>query len=324
MAPRNADSAEPAAPVDPTTATEATMAPTWADPTSDELAALDALGAKGTWELQGRELALTNLDKVLFPGRDDAEPLTKRDLVRHHARIAPRLLPYLHDRAVNLHRFPNGVEKAGFWHKAVPSHAPEWITRWHFDEAKPDDTQWYFVADQVATLAWLANYGAVELHPWTSAASAPRRPTWALIDIDPGTRTTFEEAVVLARLYRVALDHLGVEAQPKVTGQRVEKVSRAVGQMVPELVSWKWHTSERDGLARLDYTQNAINKTLVAPFSARPAPGAPVSVPIGWDELDDPDLAPDRWTIRTVLDRLAAVGDPMARLIGLPQELPEL
>jgi bifunctional non-homologous end joining protein LigD len=104
----------------------------------------------------------------------------------------------------------------------------------------------------------------------------------------------------------------------------VEKVSRAVGQMVPELVSWKWHTSERDGLARLDYTQNAINKTLVAPFSARPAPGAPVSVPIGWDELDDPDLAPDRWTIRTVLDRLAAVGDPMARLIGLPQELPEL
>ena len=80
----------------------------------------------------------------------------------------------------------------------------------------------------------------------------------------------------------------------------------------------------RTGLARLDYTQNAINKTLVAPFSARPAAGAPVSVPIAWDELDDPDLRPDRWTIRTVLDRLAEVGDPLAPLVGRPQQLPAL
>lgn len=316
----------------------------WDPPTDDELAALDALGAKGTWELQGRELKLTNLDKVLFGGREGEEPITKRDLIRYHACVAPFLLPYLHDRAVNLNRFPNGVEQPGFWHKEVPSHAPEWLTRWHYDEARADDTQWYFVVDEPAALAWMANYGAVELHPWTSACDAPRRPTWALIDIDPGTRTTFEEALVMARLYRTALDHLGVEAMPKVTGKRgvqiwvpvaprysfddtrdwVEKVSRAVGAMVPDLVSWKWHTRERDGLARLDYTQNAINKTLVAPFSARPAPGAPVSVPITWDELDDHDLTPDRWTLRTVLDRLAAAGDPLAPLIGMAQELPEL
>jgi bifunctional non-homologous end joining protein LigD len=323
---------------------KAATAPTWVGPTDEELAALDALGAKGTWDLQSRELALTNLDKVLFPGREGEGPLTKRDLIRYHACVGPFLLPYLHDRAVNLHRFPNGVEKPGFFHKEVPSHAPEWMTRWHYDGAKADDTQWYFVVDEVAALAWMANYGAVELHPWTSGTGAPRRPTWALIDIDPGTRTTFDEAVVLARLYRVALEHLGVQAQPKVTGKRglqiwvpvtpiysfeqtrgwVEKVSRAVGQMVPELVSWKWHTAERGGLARLDYTQNAVNKTLVAPFSARPAAGAPVSVPIRWDELDDPDLTPDRWTIRTVLDRLAEAGDPMARLIGMAQELPDL
>lgn len=316
----------------------------WDPPTDDELAALDALGAKGTWELQGRELKLTNLDKVLFPGLEGEEPITKRDLIRYHAQVAPWMVPYLHDRAVNLHRFPNGVEKAGFWHKEVPTHAPEWLHRWHFEEARPDDTQWYFVVDEPAALAWMANYGAVELHPWTSACPAPRWPTWALIDIDPGTRTTFEEALVMARLYRAALDHLGVQAAPKVTGKRgvqiwvpvaprytfddtrdwVEKVSRAVGAMVPDLVSWKWHTRERDGLARLDYTQNAINKTLVAPFSARPAPGAPVSVPITWDELDDHDLTPDRWTIRTVLDRLAEAGDPLAPLIGLAQELPEL
>ena len=108
------------------------------------------------------------------------------------------------------------------------------------------------------------------------------------------------------------------------TREWVEKVSRAVGATVPELVSWEWETNRRDGLARLDYTQNAINKTLVAPFSARPSPGAPVSVPIEWDELDDPDLRPDRWTIRTVLDRLAAGGDPLAPLIGRQQKLPSL
>jgi bifunctional non-homologous end joining protein LigD len=323
---------------------ETTDVPSWSAPTDDERAALDALGAKGTWELQGEELKLTNLDKVLFPGRADEPPVTKRELIRYHAQVAPFLLPYLFDRAVNLNRFPNGVAEAGFWHKEVPSHAPGWLTRWHFDEAKANDTQWYFVVDSVPAAAWMANYGGVEMHPWTSRATEPRRPTWALIDIDPGRETTFDECLVLARLYRVALEHLGVEAGPKVTGKRgiqiwvpvtprysfaetrewVESVSRAVGATVPDLVSWRWNTSERSGLARLDYTQNAINKTLVAPFSARPASGAPVSVPITWDELDDPDLVPDRWTIRTVLERLDAVGDPLRPLVGMAQDLPAL
>jgi bifunctional non-homologous end joining protein LigD len=93
---------------------------------------------------------------------------------------------------------------------------------------------------------------------------------------------------------------------------------------VPELVSWEWEKDRRRGLARLDYTQNAINKTLVAPFSPRPSPGAPVSMPIAWDELDDPDLRPDRWTVHTALPRLRDTGDPLAPLIGRHQDLPPL
>ena len=89
-----------------------------------------------------------------------------------------------------------------------------------------------------------------------------------------------------------------------------------MGKIVPELVSWAWTKSDRRGLARLDYTQNVKNKTLVAPYSPRPRAGAPVSVPIEWDELDDPDLRPDRWTIRTVVDRLAEAGDPFERIVG--------
>jgi bifunctional non-homologous end joining protein LigD len=226
----------------------------------------------------------------------------------------------------------------------VPSHAPEWLQRWHNDEADRGETQWYIVAGSVPALVWVANYGAIELNPWTSSVHAPREPTWALIDIDPGTRTSWDDLLQLARLYRTALEHLGVTGAPKVTGKRgiqvwvpvargctfdetrawVETVSRAIGDTVPDLVSWKWSKAEREGLARLDYTQNAINKTLVAPFSTRPAPGAPVSVPIEWDDLDDDALRPDRWTIRSVLERLDQHGDPLRSLIGVQQHLPPL
>jgi len=165
-----------------------------------------------------------------------------------------------------------------------------------------------------------------------------------MVDIDPGASTTFDDVLVLARLHRTALDHLGLEARPKVTGRRgiqiwipiarrhsfdetrawVESLSRMVASTVPDLVSWEWEIDRREGRARLDYTQNAINKTLVAPFSPRPAAGAPVSVPIEWDELDDPELRPDRWTIDTVGARLAEHGDPLAPLVGVAQSLPEL
>jgi len=316
----------------------------WPAPTRAELSALTRLGKEGVWEFQGRELKLTNLEKVLFPPRERGKPLTKRDLIRYHAQIAPWMLPYLVQRPVNLNRFPDGVDKPGFWHKAVPKHAPEWLQRYHYEDARKGETEWYFVVDSPPALVWMANYGAVELHPWTSRIPDVHKPTWAYIDIDPGPRTSFDDILVLARLYRAALDHLGVEARPKVSGQRgvqiwvpvapiytfedtrtwVESVSRAIGQTVPDLVSWRWHKEEREGRARLDYTQNAINKTLVAPFSARPAPGAPVSVPLEWDELDERRLRPDKWTIRNVLDRVDDAGDSLAHLIGKQQKLPSL
>lgn len=313
----------------------------WHGPTEDELAALDAMGSAGAWSFDGVELGLTNLDKVLFPAGAGRGPFTKRDLVRHYSCIAPWLLPYLEQRPVNLQRFPNGVEASGFWQKNLPSNAPDWLGRWHDDAAKPGRTEWYSVIDRPAALAWMANLGVIELHPWTSRLASIDRPSWALIDIDPGTSTTFDDVLVMARLFRTALAHLGIEGRPKVTGQRgvqiwvpvttthtfeqtrtwVEAVSRSVASIVPELVSWSWRTDERGGLARLDYTQNAHHKTLVAPWSVRPAPGAPVSVPLEWEELDDPGLRPDRWGIDDVMDRVRERGDPLASLIGRPQQL---
>jgi len=311
-------------------------------PSEDELEALGAMGEKGTWEVFGRKLRLTNLDKVLFPARESEQPVTKRELVRYAAEIAPTVLPYLEGRALNMHRYPDGATAKGFWHKALPSHAPKWIPRWENPEADPGETTTYLVVDEPAALVWAANFGALEWHPWTSRTDRPHHPTYALIDLDPGADTTWEDVLVLARLHRTALEHLGVRAQPKVTGRRgiqiwvpiergptfaetrawVEQLSTAVGAVVPDLVSWKWDVQARGGLARLDYTQNAINKTLVAPYSPRPAPGAPVSAPIEWEELEDPDLRPDGFTIRTVLGRLVEKGDLFRGVLGGGQKLP--
>jgi bifunctional non-homologous end joining protein LigD len=318
--------------------------------TDVELEALARLGTEGRWQVAGQELRLTNLDKILFAPRDgiDEPPVTKRDLIGYFAQIAPAMLPHLAGRPLNLQRFPNGAGAPGFWQKDIPSSAPAWLTIWHEtgfrerEDRKPND---HLVADRAATLCWLGNQAAFEIHAWTATTDAPWTPTYALIDIDPGTATSWDETLVLARLFRTALDHLGVRAYPKLTGSRgvqawiplergrytyaetsawVESLSRAVGATVPELVSWEWAKAERGGRARLDYTQNAAIKTLVAPYAVRPRPGAPVSAPIRWEELDEPDLTPDRWTVHNLVDRLAERGDLWAGLPADRQVLPPL
>ncbi|HTZ25756.1 MAG TPA: DNA polymerase ligase N-terminal domain-containing protein [Streptosporangiaceae bacterium] len=313
-------------------------------PSQDELDALDALGHEGTWEVFGQRLKVTNLDKEIFPGRDGEPPVTKREFIRYAARIAPVILPYTEGRALNMHRFPGGAQTRGFWHKQLPEHAPDWVPRWNNPNADRGDATTYLVVDEPAALVWAANFGALEWHAWTARIDEPRLPTYALIDIDAGADTSWDDVLVLARLHRTALEHLGVRAEPKVTGHTgiqiwvpitrgptyedtrkwVEQLSKAIGAVVPDLVSWQWDVGKRQGRARLDYTQNVKNKTLVAPYSPRPAPGAPVSMPIGWAELDDPSLRPDGFTIRTVLDRLAQRGDPFRPVLGPGQTLPPI
>ncbi len=339
----SAHRAEPVRQVEPPPHVEPAHVRPWVA-TDAELDALGRLGREGVWQVGGVALKLTNLDKAIFePLADDpAGPITKRELVRYFTLIAPHMLPHLAERPLNLHRFPDGASKPGFWQKDLRPTDPGWLRRWREMGVEAREANEHVVADGVATLAWLANQAAFEVHAWTSRLDAPYRPTFALIDIDPGTATTWEETLVLARLYRTALEHLGVRGYPKVTGQRgiqvwipivprydhgqttdwVEKLSRAVAAAVPDLVSWEWAKGARAGKARLDYTQNAAIKTLVAPYAVRPAPGAPVSAPITWDELEDPALRPDRWTIRTMQARVEAVGDLFAGAQSDLQELP--
>ena len=228
------------------------------------------------------------------------------------------MLPYLDDRPVNLHRFPDGIDQAGLLAqgralaRARVAHAvAQQGGRSGRDRGVPR-----------RRLAGVARMGrelrrrsrcTLDLH----RAKTPHKPTWAMIDIDPGEDTSFDDVVLARRLHRTAMEHLGADGHAEghaasaacrsgcrsksgtrsIRRGRGSRSSRATDRdTVPDLVSWEWEVSKRSGKLRLDYTQNAINKTLVAPFSPRPAHGAPVSVPITWDELDDPDLGPTAGT----------------------------
>jgi bifunctional non-homologous end joining protein LigD len=308
--------------------------------TPAELAALEAIRREGNWDLQGRRLHLTNLDKVLFP----AVGLTKRDLVRYYVSVGPWLLPYLRDRAVNTNPRPDGVDDPGFWQKQIPAHAPPWVRTWRYEgrREKPKD---YVVCDALPTLAWLANLAAIDLHPWTSRIFQPDQPDWCLFDFDPAEGATFEHVVELALALRTVLAGLDLQGFPKVSGQSglqvyvplapghtfersrafAQQVGRVISAALPDLVTWDWEVARRTGRTRIDYTQNAVNKTLAICYSVRPTPTASVSMPVTWDELEnDGTLRPDRWTIRDALGRIAQVGDLFAPILSVRQQLPDL
>jgi bifunctional non-homologous end joining protein LigD len=333
------DSPVPSAPASPATSPLAVSASPRATGAAAEveeaLERLRAMGSDGPWEVGGRRLRLTNLDKVYWP----EDGYTKRDMIEHYVRVAPVLLPHLHDRPVGMQVFPDGIHGKHFWRKRIPDHAPAWIRRWTWHG---DREVTYVIAEEVATLAWMANSGAIDIHPWHSRVDAPEQPDWAVFDLDPFEPATFDDIREVARLVKAALDHLGMRGLPKTSGQTglqiyvplrrgpdyaavrgwVEEVGRAIGQVLPDKISWEWSVARRTGRIRIDYTQNIIGKTLAAPYSLRPAPGAPVSTPITWEELDDPGLRPDGWNIRTIHARLAAVGDLFAPVLEGGQDLP--
>jgi bifunctional non-homologous end joining protein LigD len=303
---------------------------------AEALEALPRLRADDWWQIGERRLRLTHLDKPLWP-----DPvITKRQMVDYYVRISPWLIPYLRDRPLSTQVFPDGITGHSFWRKDKPSHAPEWIDSWDFHGE--GGTKRWIVVREPATLAWVANAGVIDLHPWHSRVDAPDRPDWAVFDLDPFEPATFDDVRDIARLVHAALDHLGLRGLLKTSGQTglqiyvplrrgptydavrawVEGVARAIGRVEPQRITWEWTVSRRTGRIRIDYTQNIINKTLAAPYSLRPLPGAPVSTPLAWEELDDRRLRPDGWNISTIWDRLAAVGDLFAGVLDGDQDLP--
>jgi bifunctional non-homologous end joining protein LigD len=283
-----------------------------------------------------RVVRFTNLDKVLWP----EDGYTKGDLVEYYRAIAPWILPYLRDRPVVLTRFPDGIHGKSFFQKDAPEWAPTWLrTATLYSEGSERDLR-YFVCDDVDTLLYLANSATIPLHIWASRVATIERPDWCSIDLDPKD-APFESVVVVARGLHRLCDSIGLPSFIKTSGSSglhvlvplagactheqarlvAELLARRIVAQLPEVATITRVINQRAGRVYLDYLQNGHGKLLVAPFCVRPLPGAPVSAPLRWSEVDR-RLDIRRFTIRTVLRRMERLGeDPVAPVLTTVPDL---
>jgi bifunctional non-homologous end joining protein LigD len=275
-------------------------------------------------------LELTRLDKVFWP----AEGYTKGDLIGYYRAVAPLLLPYLRDRPLVLDRYPDGIEGKSFFQKNAPEFAPESIrteTVWSEDSDK--ETR-YFVCDDESALVYMANSGAIPLHVWGSRVTAPQAPDWSILDLD-AKDAPFDAAVAVAKAIRRLCKSIGLPTYVKTSGatglhvliplggqctfaqskQLATLLAQIVARQQPERASVARSPRARQGKIYIDALQNGHGKLLVAPYSVRPLPGAPVSMPLGWREVNG-RLDPRRFTIATATARLKRWrGDPLAAVL---------
>ncbi|MFF0792961.1 non-homologous end-joining DNA ligase [Streptomyces spiralis] len=279
-------------------------------------------------------------DKVLFPGGDGgdggdggeadgkegehAKEYTKGDLVDYYRSVAPYLLPHVRGRPLMLERHPDGVDGPVFMQKNTPEHYPGWITR--AKVAKEGGTVTHTVCDDTATLVYLADQACLTLHRWLSRVGHPDRPDRMVFDLDPSDDNDFEPVRGAARLLGEVLDALKLPSGPMTTGSRglhvvvpldgrhgfdeVREFARDVAELLaaghPDRLTTAARKKDRGDRLYLDVQRNAYAQTAVAPYTVRARPGAPVAVPLSWDQLDATDLGPRRWTIADALDQARA------------------
>jgi bifunctional non-homologous end joining protein LigD len=293
-------------------------------------------------EVDGRLLSLSNLDKVFYPKTG----FTKGQVIEYYTRVAPVLLPHLQDRHLTLKRYPNGVEGEFFYEKQCPGHRPDWVRTaavWSRHNGREID---YCVADDLATVVWLANLADLEMHTPLARADAPKQPTVLAFDLDPGPPATIVDCAEVALRLRDAFDHFGLLAFPKTSGSkgmqlyvplntptgydRTKPFAQGVAQVLerrhPELVVSDMNKQRRSGKVFIDWSQNDEHKTTVCVYSLRARDTPTVSTPVEWDEVEalvrtrDPDDL--SFTAAEVLERVEEHGDCFAPVLELEQELP--
>jgi bifunctional non-homologous end joining protein LigD len=271
------------------------------------------------------EVPISNPDKIFFP-----EPrLTKGDLVQYYLDVAGCALPHLRGRPFHMVRYPNGVDGDFFHQKRVPSH-PDFVGE-QFVQFPSGHSTVFAVIDNEAALAWVINLGCIELHTWHSRVPEIEQPDYLLIDLDPTFDGQWAYVRQIALVVRDVMEELGLAAYPKTSGATglhimapikpeliypdvrrlakalAEEVERRIGDQ--EVATTTWRVAERKGVF-VDFGQNSRDKTIACAYSVRPTPDARVSAPLLWDEV--PDVDPAAFTIPTMRERLAAVGDPMS------------
>ena len=285
----------------------------------------------------GRELTITNPDKVFFPTRGD----TKLDLINFYCAVSEPLMRAMFDRPVLLQRFPNGTTGTSFFQKRIPDSAPDWLQTAVMSTPNGTESNALVIAD-LAHLIWAVNLGCLGFHSWPIRANHPEVTDELRIDLDPGPGTTFAMARETAHETHRLFDELGMTSYIKTTGNRglhvyvrllprwdsfavragAVAVARELERRRPELITAAWWKEERGARIFIDFNQNAPHKTVFAPWSVRSRDHAPVSCPFPWVELDTID--PNALTIATVPQRLIERGDPWGQMDDTPNSLEPL
>jgi DNA ligase D len=288
-------------------------------------------------ELAGRTVRLSSPDKVMFAEAGK----TKLDLVRYYQAIDGPMMNAIGGRPVLMQRFPNGAAGSSFFQKRVPDNAPDWLET-TIVSTPNGTTSRALVAADIAHIVWAVNLGCLGFHVWPNRADDPHHVDDLRIDLDPQPGVDFGDIREAAREVRKLLDELGIEAWPKTTGNRgihvyirleprwtpievragAVAVARELARRRPDAITDAWWKEERGERVFVDFNQNAPHKTVFGAWSVRARPGAQVSTPFRWDELDDVNV--DALTIDTVLARVAANGDPWAEIDARPQSLQPL
>ncbi len=282
-----------------------------------------------------RPISFSNVDKVFFP---DAG-YTKGDLIQYYASVAPLLLPHLAGRPISMSRYPDGITGQSFYEKRAPGHQPDWMRTTPVVSDSQGGSIDFLVADSPEALMWFANMGCVEFHPFHSTVVDLDAPTYAIFDFDPAEGSTWEQVTAGARLLEVALSQLGLSGYPKLSGSRGlhvyvpldpvhshSRVRRFVGEVGeylaaanPDDITMEWDKPKRKGKVFVDHNRNAFGQTVASVYSVRPRPGAPVSVPLTWDEVGT--VANGDFDITNVWDRFQRYGDLFAPVIEGGQTL---
>jgi bifunctional non-homologous end joining protein LigD len=284
-------------------------------------------------EADGVEVRVSNLDKVWW--HDDG--YTKGDLLAAYFNLAPWILPHLRDRPLTMRRMPDGINGPEFYQKEIPDHAPRWVPRAHVTGrgASEKGGTTFVLAQDVASLLFVANLGCIEFHPWHSRYETISHPDYAFFDLDPFPPITFERVRRTALLVRVALERLGLRGYPKTSGATgmqvyvpldgshtyeearafVERVCRIIHQTWPDGTTMEWEIAKRSGKVFLDFGMNVEGKNIASVYSIRPFPGASLSTPLQWDEVEQ-DIEPRDFTIANIWSRLEAAGDLFAPVLA--------
>jgi bifunctional non-homologous end joining protein LigD len=288
-------------------------------------------------EVDGREVRLSNLDKVYWP----EEGYTKGDLLNYYFNVSDLILPHLRERPLTLKRMPDGMAAGFFYEKNAPPTTPDWMPRCPVpsEDAKGGLID-YLMVDSLAGILFVVNLGAIEFHPLHSRCGTVEQPDYLFFDLDPFPPITFDDVRAVAMHVKVALDALGLVGYPKTSGatgmqiyvpiepgygydqvrELVGRIGRMINQADPDRTTMLWEVKKRSGKVFIDHNMNRLGANIAAVYSMRPEPMATVSTPVTWEEVES-GIVPQDFTIRSVWDRFARVGDLFEPVRTRPQDI---